>query len=122
MAKAADATVPTPAPGGADKKALVDAIWDTYSALRMLDVSTMTLPQKKQYVVQIEEVLNAHIALENANFATLVGDATKQMKSLKKQAADVQKSLQGFQTTAQVLQIVGDALGVFEKIVALVPK
>lgn len=122
MAKAADATVPTPAPGGADKKALVDAIWDTYSALRMLDVSTMTLPQKKQYVVQIEEVLNAHIALENANFATLVGDATKQMKSLKKQAGDVQKSLQGFQTTAQVLQIVGDALGVFEKIVALVPK
>ena len=118
MAKAADTT----ASDGADKKALVDSIWDTYSALRMLDVSTMTLPQKKQYVVQIEDVLNAHIALENANFAVLVGDAAKQMKSLKKQAGDVQKSLQGFQTTAQVLQIVGDALGVFEKIVALVPK
>ena len=118
MAKAADGATP----GDSDKKVLVDAIWETYTSLRMLDVSAMTLPQKKQYVVQLEEVLNAHIALENANFAVLVGDAAHQMKSLKKQAVDVQKSLQGFKTTAQVLQVVGDALGVFEKIVALVPK
>ena len=121
MAKAADTTGGA-APPGSDTIVLVDAVWDTDSALRMLDVRTMTLPQKKQYVVQLEDVLNAHIALENAIFAVLVSDAAKQMKSLKKQAADVQKSLQGFKTTAQVLQVVGDALGVFEKIVALVPK
>lgn len=118
MAKAADG----PTPGDADKTALIDAVWETYSSLRMLDVSAMTLPQKKQYVVQLEEVLNAHIALENANFAVLVGDAAKQMKSLKKQAVEVKNSLEGFKTMAQVLNIVGDALGVFEKIVALVPK
>ena len=120
MAKAAD--TPAPAPPSADKTALIDAVWETYTSLRMLDVSAMTLPQKKQYVVQLEEVLNAHIALENANFALLVGDAAKQMKRLRKQAVGVQASLQGFKTMAQVLNIVGDALGVFEKIVALVPK
>ena len=52
----------------------------------------------------------------------LVGDAAKQMKSLKKQAVAVKNSLEGFKTMAQVLNIVGDALGVFEKIAALVPK
>ena len=118
MAKAVDA----PTPGDSDKNVLVDAVWETYSSLRMLDVSAMTLPQKKQYVVQLEEVLNAHIALENANFVVLVGDTAKQMKSLKKQAVEVKNSLEGFKTMAQVLNIVGDALGVFEKIVALVPK
>ena len=117
MAKAANG----PTQGDADKTALIDAVWETYTSLRMLDVSAMTLPQKRQYVVQLEEVLNAHIALENANFAALVGDAAKQMKSLKKQAVEVQNSLEGFKTMAQVLNIVGDALGVFEKIVALVP-
>ena len=118
MAKAVDGATP----GDSDKTALIDAVWETYSSLRMLDVSAMTLPQKKQYVVQLEEVLNAHIALENANFAVLVGDAAKQMKSLKKQAVEVKNSLEGFKTMAQVLNIVGDALGVFEKIAALVPK
>lgn len=105
--------------GTPSKRALVDAIWDTYVSLRMLDVGAMKLPEKHKYVEQLDAVLHAHLALENANFAKVLGRARAEVTTLHEKTLAVQTSLQGFKTTAEVLNIVGSALGIFTSLVTL---
>ena len=95
------------------------AVEDTFTALYVLDVGSLTPEQRKQHQEALGAAYLAVIRLENKQFSDLTDQAKKKLDSLADRTSALQQQLAGLKKATETLEIVASALDLLTSIAKL---
>lgn len=99
--------------------ALQGDVGETFSALYLIDVTTLTPREREMHQKALSEAYLALIRLENARFAELGDRARVKLAALASRATLLRGRVADMQRTGKLLDLVAAELGVFSGIVKL---